>query len=364
MADLLARYGAPRSAPALDDYGQFVRACFRLDRDDAYRRVLAHPEYLQSPATMFEAARRDRPDVLALLLDLGTPLEIADRTGKRTLHEAAVSNALRAAAFLVERGAEIDPRESTYGGAPIGWAAHGDHIEMVNFLSRHSRYIWTLCFRGYVDRVREVLAERSGRARVATDDGITPLWWLPDDEAKAMEIVELLLAAGADASARSRNGVPQLIGRDAAACKRWRNGSTPPGALHRPADSFASRRASASSGSSRRVGALADLQQRRAMGAGFLAIAAQSGRLGGAVQRAESVRLLLQCRLEFFERLGRSVHLQQHLAEELARGRERARASPPPSRCRLRSPRRRAFRRARRPCALRRSASHADAERR
>ncbi len=206
MADLLARYGAPRSAPALDDYGQFVRACFRLDRDDAHRRGLAHPEYLQSPATMFEAARRDRPDVLALLLDLGTPLEIADRTGKRTLHEAAFSNALRAAAFLVERGAEIDPRESTHGGAPIGWAAHGDHIEMVNFLSRHSRNIWTLCFRGYVDRVREVLAEDPGRARVATDDGITPLWWLPDDEAQAMEIVELLLAAGADASARSKNG--------------------------------------------------------------------------------------------------------------------------------------------------------------
>ena len=31
-----------------------------------------------------------------------------------------------------------------------------------------------------------------------TDDGITPLWWLPDDEEKALEIAQLLLAAGAD----------------------------------------------------------------------------------------------------------------------------------------------------------------------
>ena len=206
MAELLARYGASRSVPALNDYEQFLRACFTLDRDDARRRSLAHPEYLQSSGAMFEAARRDRPDVLALLLDLGTPLEIADQTGRRTLHEAAYSNALRAATLLVERGAEIDPRESHYNSTPIGWAAHGDKTEMVQFLSRYSRNIWTLCFRGFVDRVREILTEDPSRARVVNNEGHTPLWWLPDDEAKAMQIVELLLAAGADPSAKSKQG--------------------------------------------------------------------------------------------------------------------------------------------------------------
>ncbi len=205
-AELLVRYGASRSAPSLDDSEQFIQACFRLDRDEARRHVLAHPEHLQSPSAMFEAARRDRPDVLALLLDLGTPLEIADGSGKRALHEAAVNNGLRAAAFLVERGAEIDPRESTHNGAPIGWAAHGDHAEMVRFLSRHSRDIWTLCFNGYVDRVRGILTEEPALARAVSKAGVTPLWWLPDEEEKAMQIVELLLAAGADASAKSESG--------------------------------------------------------------------------------------------------------------------------------------------------------------
>ena len=60
---------------------------------------------------MFEAAKRDRPDVLALLLDLGVSLEIADEHNTRALHHAAGANALRAATFLIERGAEIDPRE-------------------------------------------------------------------------------------------------------------------------------------------------------------------------------------------------------------------------------------------------------------
>jgi len=206
MAELLARYGASRSTPAVDEHERFIEACFRLDRDAARRLLLAHPEYLESPAAMFHAAKRDRPDVLALLLDIGFSLEIQDRTGKRTLHVAAANNALRAARFLVERGAQIDPRESSYNGTPIGWAAHGDWTGMVEFLSRYTRDIRALCFNGYVDRVREILAEEPSRAKAVDEAGITPLWWLPDDEAKAMHIVELLLAAGADPSAQSKDG--------------------------------------------------------------------------------------------------------------------------------------------------------------
>jgi ankyrin repeat protein len=206
MAELLARYGASRSTPALDEDERFIEACFRLDRDAARRLLLAHPEYLESTSAIFDAAKRDRPDVLALLLDIGFSLEIEDRTGKRALHEAAANNALRAATFLIERGAQIDPRESSYNGTPIGWAAHGDRTGMVEFLSRYSGDIWTLCFNGYVDRVRQILAEEPSRAKVVDEAGITPLWWLPDDETTAMHIVELLLAAGADPSAKSKDG--------------------------------------------------------------------------------------------------------------------------------------------------------------
>lgn len=206
IADLLARRGASRTAPALEEHERFLDACFALDRDEARRLVVAHPEYVQSPHAIFEAAKRDRPDVLALLLDLGTPLEIQDQTGKRALHEAAYNNALRALAFLVECGAEIDPRESIYGGTPISWAAHGDKAEAVRFLSRYSRHIWSLCFNGFVDRVREILTDDPGLAQAVAEDGHTPLWWLPDDEEKAMQIVGLLLTAGANPAARAKNG--------------------------------------------------------------------------------------------------------------------------------------------------------------
>src|SRR5262249_26969732 len=76
MADLLAQYGAVRSAPTLDDRERFGDACFRLDREAAAQMLRDHPDYLEASEFMFAAAARDRSDVLAFLLDLGFPLEI------------------------------------------------------------------------------------------------------------------------------------------------------------------------------------------------------------------------------------------------------------------------------------------------
>jgi ankyrin repeat protein len=206
IADLLARHGATPGTPALDDRERFLQACLALDGDTARRLLAANPAWLTSPEAMFMAARRDRPDMLALLLDLGFPVGVADRTGKTPLHEAAANGALAAATFLIDHGAEVDARESTYDAAPIGWAAHFDSTEMVRLLARYSREIPTLCYRGCVDRVRELVAEDPRRARVAGKDGHTVLWWLPDDEDAALALVELLLAAGVDPSARNKEG--------------------------------------------------------------------------------------------------------------------------------------------------------------
>ena len=77
---------------------------------------------------------------------------------------------------------------------------------MVKFLSRSQpRYLDALLQRLRRSRARD--PDRGSQPRAGRrDDGITPLWWLPDDEAKAMQIVELLLAAGADPSAKSKDG--------------------------------------------------------------------------------------------------------------------------------------------------------------
>ena len=185
---------------------------------------------------MFAAAGRDRPDVLNLLVDLGFSVDMQDNTGKRVLHDAAAANAVDAAQWLIEHGAEIDPRETMYQSTPIGWASHGDQIAVMDLLSRYSRNIWTLCFRGYAERVREVLAEDPRHARAVGDGGETPLWWLPDDDGKALYVLELLLAALADPTHRNksgrtaadwarRRGMRTVADRLDAAARAWRDRS-------------------------------------------------------------------------------------------------------------------------------------------
>jgi uncharacterized protein len=202
MAGLLQRYGVQGTSHEIEPEMAFVLACLNLDRARASAILEQHPEYRRSPIALFTAARRDRPDALALLLELGVPPEIEDEHRQRALHEAASHGSMRAAAFLIERGAEIDPRDATYHSTPIGFAAYGDRVEMVDFLSRYSRHIWTLACRGYASRVRALLDEEPALARQTDREGHTLLWWLPDEEDQALEIAEILLAHGADPAVR------------------------------------------------------------------------------------------------------------------------------------------------------------------
>ncbi|HWO02275.1 MAG TPA: ankyrin repeat domain-containing protein, partial [Blastocatellia bacterium] len=206
MADLLVRYGATPSAPfVLEGVEAFAAACFRLDRDDALSRLAGHPEYLLSTEPIFAAARRDRPDVVELLLDLGTSIEIEDEHKQGPLHEAASHDSLRVAELLIERGAEIEPVETNWNNTPLDHAMYGNLPRMVEFLSRFTRDVFRLTWIGNIERLREVLNEEPDLAKASADDD-TPLMWLPNDEARALEITRLLLAHGVDPTIRNKEG--------------------------------------------------------------------------------------------------------------------------------------------------------------
>ena len=206
MAALLARYGAIQDPPVLDPDEQFTAACLRNDWEEARALAAQHPELLRSPHAIFAAARADRADVVAFLLDLGVPIEIQDRQKQRPLHIAAAEDAVHVAALLIERGAEIDPREAHWNAVPIGFARYGHKQAMLDLLGRYTRDVWALTVTGKVQRLREVLAQQPELARVTQKGGFTPLCWLPDDEALAEEAVDLLLAHGADPSIASAEG--------------------------------------------------------------------------------------------------------------------------------------------------------------
>ena len=207
MSDLLVRYGAKPSEPvARSGLEAFADACFRLDRREAQSSIKQHPEYLLSPTAMFAAAQRDRADVVEFLLDLGVSIEIEDAQKQRPLHHAATYDALRVAALLIGRGAEVDPVESNWNATPLGIASYGQKTQMIELLGSASRDIWELTWAGNASRLRELFSETPDLAKTAGDRN-TPLMWLPDDEARAIEVTELLVRYGADPTVRNKEGL-------------------------------------------------------------------------------------------------------------------------------------------------------------
>jgi ankyrin repeat protein/Leucine-rich repeat (LRR) protein len=206
IAALLVQHGASRVAVALESIEVFSAAVFRLDRDAAQWELTRRPELIRDPRPMLEAARRDRVDVIELLLELGISPDVANGENEHPLHAAAYANAVRAAELLIARGAEVDPVESNWNNTPLAAAIYAQHLPMIELLGRYSRDTWELVYSGQLERVRELLAENPALARLA-GGGHTLLMWLPpQDEQLALEIAQLLLLHGADASSRNNDG--------------------------------------------------------------------------------------------------------------------------------------------------------------
>ncbi len=132
-------------------------------------------------------------------------VDLADGMNTRALHMAAYDGAPRVVSLLVARGAEIDPRDRAHDATPIYWAHFGQRDRTVDLLTPHSRDVWTLVPTAKVERLRAVLAEAPALARSRYGGG-TPLFFLPDDEQAAVEIVRLFLAHGADPAYRREDG--------------------------------------------------------------------------------------------------------------------------------------------------------------
>ena len=78
---------------------------------------------------------------------------------------------------------------------------------MVAIIAPFSRDIRGLCFTGAVDRLAELLAADPSLASTITRGGDPPLFALPDDDDRAVDVAELLLANGADPSVKNAAGL-------------------------------------------------------------------------------------------------------------------------------------------------------------
>jgi hypothetical protein len=205
MAELLVKYGAV--ARPVDGQVAFQAACMRLDRESARAVLAEHPECLHKAEPMLTAARASRADVVALLLELGMNVDVADETELRGLQAAVAAGSIGVVQLLVAHGAEIDRPTKHFGGA-LGFASHFGRNEIALLLAPLSRDVHNLTYLAIKERLRQLFAEEPALANaVHVGLGATPLFTLPDDEDQSVEMAEFLLAHGADPRIRNKDGL-------------------------------------------------------------------------------------------------------------------------------------------------------------
>jgi ankyrin repeat protein len=206
MAALLERHGA--TPVVLSGAQAFRAACLRGDEASARALLAADPQLVANPAPLLAAAEFGNAPAIALLLALGADVGGLGHEGISPLHRAAQSGSLEAANLLIAAGAEIDLRERKWNGTPLSWAVVLGKPHMVERLAPLSRDMWPLVHLGLTERLEAVLRAEPDRAnlRRAKDDEPTPLFYLPDDDDKAVEVARILLRHGADPHAKNKNG--------------------------------------------------------------------------------------------------------------------------------------------------------------
>jgi ankyrin repeat protein len=108
---------------------------------------------------------------------------------------------------LVERGADVDLRERRWHGTPMSWAVVLGQPEVADFLAPLSHDVRPFAAQARLERLETALAEQPWRANERLPgDGPTPLYCLPDDEDRAVEVAGTLLAHGADPAVRNDKG--------------------------------------------------------------------------------------------------------------------------------------------------------------
>jgi ankyrin repeat protein len=129
LADLLRRYGAAGEISGTD---LFLAALQHADQD-AVREQLArdpglrdHLSEAQQAAALIRAAETGHTAALALMLDLGFPVDARDGDhGGTALHAAAYCGSAGAVRLLLDRGANLEARDTTWDSPPLDWAAVG-----------------------------------------------------------------------------------------------------------------------------------------------------------------------------------------------------------------------------------------------
>jgi ankyrin repeat protein len=166
-------------------------------------------------AWLLRTAQEGQEEVLKRLLGGGADPASQDRMGRTPLSWAAGNGHKAAVKLLLEKGADVESKDTVYGRTPLWWAAENRHEAMLKLLLQkgadvesRNRYGQTplswAAEKGHEAVVKLLLEKGADVESKDTGFGRTPLWWAAANRREAM--VKLLLRKGADVESKSSSG--------------------------------------------------------------------------------------------------------------------------------------------------------------
>jgi ankyrin repeat protein len=134
VAALLARHGA---STALSSADEFLAACRRADRAAATAILSADPGLPgrltpEDYRVLTDAADHGQTEAVRLMLDLGFPpgARSEQDNGATALHLSAAAGSIGTVRLLLERGADIEARDTAWNSTPLEWAIVGSGMRL------------------------------------------------------------------------------------------------------------------------------------------------------------------------------------------------------------------------------------------
>jgi ankyrin repeat protein len=134
VAELLAQHGA---GTALSSADEFLAACHRADRAAATAVLAGRPDLAarlitEAHQALAGAADHGHTEAVRLMLDLGFPpgARSEQDNGATALHLSAAAGSIGTVRLLLERGADIEARDTAWNSTPLEWAIVGSGMRL------------------------------------------------------------------------------------------------------------------------------------------------------------------------------------------------------------------------------------------